>query len=207
MQTQIIVLTKTPYRENDLIVNGVSPDAGRLSLLLNGARKVDAKRFPCADIFRELDVEYTPSDRSELFTVAHLELSADFSALADVTENFHFAGKIGAFLLRNSVYDLAMPLTYDCLKHVLANLASGAEAPWSLPECSVLIKLTYLYENGLLPGLDGDTPQEAKALELFEAIINAGIDATPMPECRPDYWPQLNHYLNSVIQSHQLPWK
>ncbi len=205
-RTQVIILQKTPYRESDLVAVGLSPDVGRLSLLLRGARKVEAKKFPCADLYRELDVEYPPSDRSELYTPVAIDLCEDYSALADDPEKFRFAGKIGAFLLRNSPPEVAMPFTYDTLKHVLFNLAAGSEALWTIPESSVIVKLTYLYENGLLPGLSGGTPQEAKALELFEAIVGAGIDYAPLPECRADYWPQLNNYLNGLIAANSLAW-
>ncbi len=204
--TQIIVLRKTPYGESDLIVAGLSPDAGKLSLMLRGARKVGATKYPFADLYCELDVEYAPSDRSELFSVGELELAADFTGLAADRDKFTFAGHVGAFLLANSAPGVAAPLTYDALRNVLGCLAAGeGEAPpWDLVQMGVIVKLTYLYENGLLPGVAGGTAEEARALEIFENVINSGIDATPLPEFRPDYWKQLSAYLNRLIAGHNL---
>ena len=54
--TPVIVLSKTPYRESSLIVVGISPDYGKLSLVCNGAQKIGGTNFVTVDLFRELSV-------------------------------------------------------------------------------------------------------------------------------------------------------
>ncbi|UKI33313.1 MAG: recombination protein O N-terminal domain-containing protein [Lentisphaeria bacterium] len=58
VSTQLIVLSKQSYRESSLLLAGLSPDCGRLSLVANGAQKLSAKNFPAVDLFRELEVEF-----------------------------------------------------------------------------------------------------------------------------------------------------
>ena len=84
ISTQIIVLAKQPYRENALLLSGLSPDYGKLNLVANGAQQLSEKKFPAADLFRELDVEFNEEGASDLFTAKQLELATAFDALADV---------------------------------------------------------------------------------------------------------------------------
>ena len=58
ISTEMIVLTKQPYRETSLLLNGFSPDFGKTSLVAQGAMKLSNKSFPEADLFRELSVEF-----------------------------------------------------------------------------------------------------------------------------------------------------
>ena len=40
ISTQMIVLAKQPYRENALLLSGISPDYGKLNLVANGAQQL-----------------------------------------------------------------------------------------------------------------------------------------------------------------------
>ena len=54
--TQCIVLMKRPYRESALLLEGISPDIGRLSLVLHRGQKLSPTHFPAADLYREVEV-------------------------------------------------------------------------------------------------------------------------------------------------------
>ena len=82
VSTQLIVLSKQPYKENALLLGGLSPDYGRVSLVANGAQKLSAKDFPAADLFRELEVEFDDSGNSDLHTAKKLELLFNFDRIA-----------------------------------------------------------------------------------------------------------------------------
>lgn len=200
VSTSIIVLEKRPYRESALLLRGISPDCGSLSLVAHRAQTVSEKSQPAADLFRELEVEYRDEGRSELFTADRLELLTDFDALAAHAGSFRLAGKIAAFLLKNLAVNLAQPFTYDALRSVLSHLAApGAACAWTPEQCAVVIKSVYLYENGLLP--EGRTGQQN---EFMENLVAAGIENSELPRCDAGYWRRLHLWLNSLLDYHQL---
>ncbi|MDD3885778.1 MAG: recombination protein O N-terminal domain-containing protein [Victivallaceae bacterium] len=199
VSTQIIVLDKRPYRESALLLAGISPDCGRIDLVAHGALKLADKSFPSADLFRELDVEFEEPANGGLATAKRLELATAFDTLADDPRGFRMAGKIGSFLLKNAVADMPLPYTYDALKSVLANLAATEHGAWNLIQCAVVIKATYLYENGLLP--EAATEEQNS---FIENLVAAGIENEPLPECDTGYWSSLNGWLSSLIDYHKL---
>lgn len=135
ISTQMIVLAKQPYKEAALLLSGLSPDYGRLNLVANGAQKLSEKKFPAADLFRELEVEFNEEGASDLFTAKQLELAAAFDALADNPKHFQLAGRIGSFLLKNAVPAVPQPLTYDALRCILDQLSRPpmrrSGGPWN----------------------------------------------------------------------------
>lgn len=201
VSSQFIILDKRPYRENALILSGISPDYGKISFVVHGAQKLSEKNFPAADLFREVEIEFNSDGTpQELYTAKSVELQTAFDDIANQPRNFKMAGKIGSFLLKNTPCD-AQPYTYDSLRSVLVNLA-GMECYhplWTLEQCAVVIKSAYLCENGLLP--EGETEQQN---EFLENLVAAGIDNAPLPDCAAEYWSALNNWLNTIIEFHHL---
>ena len=201
ISTPFIVLDKRPYRENALMLRGISPDYGKVSFILHGGQSF-SKTAPQADIFRELEIEFEDDcSGRELFNVKQLETLTDFSGIADNSRNYRMAGKIGAFLLNNMPPGDIQPYSYEALKAVLSNLAgleSGHE-PWSLVQCSVVLKSAFLYENGMLP--EAASPEQNIFLE---NLVASGVDNSPLPDCPEKYWDKLNLWLNDLISYHQL---
>jgi len=197
-----IVLEKSPCREAGLQLRGLSPDNGRITLMLYGGQALSEKKFPEADLFREIEVEFDDDNSGkDRFNAKKAELTTDFSAIADDPRAYKMAGRIGAFLLNNAPAAVPQPYTYDTLRSVFANLAktAGEHAPWDLMQCSVVLKTAYLYENGLLPEAANETQNE-----FLENLVASGIDNAELPPCREEYWSSLNNWLNSLIAYHQL---
>ncbi len=200
VSTQLIVLSKRPFRESSLLLSGLSPDCGRLDLVANGAQKLSAKSFPAVDLFRELEVEFDDAGGSDLRTARRMEIAAEFDAVAENPRHFRMAGRIGSFLLKNAVPNVPLPYTYDALRSVLRRLSAPAgEEGWSLVQCSVVLKTAYLYENGLLP--EGSDPRQN---DFLENLVAAGIENAALPACRPDYWKTVNEWLSSLLDFHHL---
>ncbi len=196
MNTSLIVLSKQPYRESALLLAGISPDCGKLSLVAHGAQQPGA----APDLYRELEVSFEERGAGDLFTARELELATVFDQLGEQPRNFQFAGRIGSFLLRNSVPGVPLPFTYDALRSTLGYLALPAgESPRTLEQLAVIVKLTYLYENGLLP--EPATPEQG---DLLENLVASGVEDSPLPNCPPGYWRSLNGWLNSLIEFHRL---
>lgn len=198
METDCIILSKQPYRESALLAGAISPDAGRLDFVAHGAQSVSGKKFPVIDLFQELSIEYSSSEKSSLGTLVSAELKRDFSGLAEHPRHLLFAGKIARFLLDNTQPDLPLPLTFDTFEHVLSHLTGQEEIPWSLTQAAVLFKAVFLYENGLLPEAEGSRG------EFLEQLMDAGINNDPLPDCRPEYWTTLNGWLDRLIAYHHL---
>lgn len=197
-----LVLDKKPYRESALLLGGVSPDYGKLSLVLHGGQKLSEKSFPEADLFRELEVEFDDDGKGgELFTARNVSLTTAFDDIARETANFKTAGRMASFLLRNLGPGVPQPYTYDTLRSVFSQLAGQTPEGerWTLEQCSVVLKTAFLYENGLLPEAKSERQNE-----FMENLVAAGIDCSPLPECASGYWSRLNAWLNELIEFHQL---
>ena len=86
-KTTYIILRKIPFQDSSLIVSGLSPEFGRLDFLLRGARGTGAKKFPYAELFRELAIEFRPPKLHSPGTMCNLtshELIASFDSIAVV---------------------------------------------------------------------------------------------------------------------------
>jgi len=58
IDANIIVLRKTPFSESSLVIASLSAEHGRLDFLARGAMRVEKKRFPELDLFREVNVHF-----------------------------------------------------------------------------------------------------------------------------------------------------
>lgn len=195
-----LILKKLPYRESALLLQGLSPDYGRLSFVLHGGQSLK-KSAPEADIFREVEVEFEDDlSGRDMFTAKHLETITDFSALANNNRNYRMAVKIADFLLANSSGEVLIH-TYEVTKAVFANLAGfecGHEL-WDLTRCAVVLKAAFLCENGMLP----EAVTQAQN-EFLENLIASGVDNCHLPEAEAQYWNSLNEWLNQLITYHKL---
>jgi recombinational DNA repair protein (RecF pathway) len=199
--TVFLVLRTTQYRERDLILHGISPDFGKLTLLAYGAAGAAGKgknNFPIAGLFRELAAEFRQIPNREIFPVQELELLSEYDNVASHPEHCRQLGQMANFLLQHLGEGLPVPLIYDAFLNLLKNAASP-QAVWSVPVCSVLFKLVYLYENGLLP--EGSTQEQN---DFLENLVASGIDDSPLPQCPERYWNSLNNWMNSLLEFHHL---
>lgn len=199
ISTQFLILDKRPYKETAVLANGISPDCGRLSLVIKKAQKISANgEFSGVDLFREFDVSYDDSKNGSLFDAEGIELSAAFDGVSDNIRNYKMAGKISAFLLKNLAEGVPVPFTYDALRSVLSHLSGVISPAWTLEQCAVVIKMVFLYENGMLP------EQQGAQQEFIDALISAGIECGELPPCKPEYYSSLNNWLNSLIEYNHL---
>ena len=195
----------------DLVLSGISPDFGKLEVIAYGAAgSSKPNSFPVADIYRVLSVTLKDNDleqgKNGLLAAKDIELIEDFPDLPRKLDNLKFIGKIGGFLLRNTVFESALPLVYDALRSLLRILSNNEV--WSQREAAIVIKLTFLYENGLLPEPENMSAEAAgKVMMLYEKIIECAVDAEPLPKLSVEYYLQLDSYLNMLITRNQLPWR
>jgi recombinational DNA repair protein (RecF pathway) len=206
--TNVIILRKLPYKESSLILGTLSAEYGKLDFIAKGARKLSKKQFPAFDLFREVQVTFRDTGKDGLHTAANVELINSNDALANIPENFETALKIGDFVLKNSVGDLPSPLVYEALKNIFRNWALAGEKrdfPWSPMQCSVILKASYLYENGLLPDFIEDGSESGqKQQQVIDNIIECGNEGRHLPKLADEWWIRLNKWLNHLIHEHKL---
>ncbi len=213
--TNLIVLRKTPYMETSLIVSGLSPDFGKLDLLAKGELKLSTKKYPVIDLFREIQVSFHESQNSTLHNMTTAELIAEHDNIAEVPENFLLANKLGNFLLANTQPDLPCPQTSIVLGNVLVHLSPAGNEElirqrffgqlWNRLHCSVILKMGYLHENGFMPDMLCDDEAKNYEQQLFiEQVVEAGIGDMALPERANKYWLQLDKWLDSICEYHEL---
>ncbi|MDD4818485.1 MAG: recombination protein O N-terminal domain-containing protein [Victivallaceae bacterium] len=203
---EMIVLRRTPYRETDVIIAGLSPDFGKLELIAYRAAK-PGSGMSALDLFCRVNVAFRPANRDGgLGTLTEAETTEDYADLAKSQDNLQFAARIGRFLLRNSAENSPLPLSFDTLGNILSALCG--RIVWSRVQCAVMLKLVFLYENGLLPGLDSMPEVERRKVEaVYERLTECAVGGDAPPDFSEKYWTGLDGYLNGRIVQSQLLWK
>lgn len=199
LKTDYIILRKTPFQETSLIVNGLSPDYGRLDFLLKGACGTGAKKFPYAGLFRELAIEFRETGgNSNLFYMKSHEPKACYDAIANHPENYLKACDYARFLLKHTHSMLELPLTYRSLTVLLRRLAGPVDG--TFPVASA--KLVFLQESGFVPEAGAEDPKRASALE---AILEYALtEDSPAPPFSEDYRKQLIQWTDALCVYHDL---
>ncbi|QSH42168.1 DNA repair protein RecO [Lentisphaerota bacterium ZTH] len=204
----LIILRKTPYGETSLIISGLSDNFGKLDLLIKGARKTGKKKFPAVDLFREIQVTFSEKGSSELRNATGAEVIRANDSLVNDISAFEFASHAGSFILKNTAADLPCPLTYESLRHILQNLAllgNKQPAPWNVEECSVILKTTFLYENGMLPEeLNSNQEKNQQTLQFLHSVIECGNEGTKLNSMPTAALHKISKWLNSLIKYQQL---
>jgi hypothetical protein len=213
--TEIIILRKTPYMESSIILSGLSPDYGKIDLLVKGEQKISGKKTPVVDLFREIAVSFHESQHSTLHTAVSIELVREHDNIAAVPENFKLATKIAEFILNNTQPELPCPQTGITLNNVLTHLAAAGNEEivkthffdqiWNRIQSLILIKTGFLHENGFMPDNFSEDEEQNSQQQLFiEQIVGAGIGENPLPERANRYWINFNEWLNQICSFHNL---
>lgn len=198
-RTDYIILRKTPFQESSLIVNGLSPDFGRLDFLLKGACGTGAKKFPYAGLFRELTIEFRENTgNSTLSYMKSHEPKASFDAIANQPENYMQMCSYAQFLLKHTHSMLELPHTYEALRVLLNRLSSPGGGAFSIAAA----KLVFLQESGFVPDAGAGDSRRAAALD---ALLNyALVPECQMPTFTPEYQKQLIHWTDALCAYHDL---
>ncbi len=195
IDTDIIVLRKTPYSESSLLIASLSRDCGRVDFIVKGALSQSKKRKPCIDIFMELNVQFREGAHG-LQPLYSYELLSSFSGIADRMDNFRMAEAIASFALKNTKPNLPMPKFYSLLRSSLHMLAlRKVEEPI---HCIAI--LSYLDEQGFLPRSDGHASEASKERALIEKLFLAVEQNKTLPAYGLEYWKSFAQWVSSISQ-------
>ncbi|HJO95185.1 MAG TPA: recombination protein O N-terminal domain-containing protein [Victivallales bacterium] len=197
--TEVIILRKIPYSETSLIINSLSPEYGRLDFIIKGARRISKKSFPEIDIFRKLKIEFKEIAMSKnLISPLSFDLIEDNDRIAGYPEAISRIYKIISFILKNIHAGVSCRFVYDAFDNMLCKTSEGKEYPF------FLIKLIYLYENGLLPNELSVSDKDNKNKKILNLLINSAIGKIDTLKLPDEYVQSLNKWVNNLCLANDL---
>lgn len=180
-ETQFLVLRKTVYLGQSLIVTGVSPQHGQMSFFIRGQYGVRGK-FQYFDLFRLLQVQYRRSS-GDLCYCENAEICSDFGQVAQFYPNYQASCWIAKFGLDNILPALEIPRFFTALVVALQRLAERRQAREGVLTGAALV---YLDEGGWLNDRPL-TPRERAQCQLLLQMAAGGA----MPALEPANWQSL----------------
>ncbi len=191
-QTEIIILRKTPYRENSLVISGITPKFGKLDFIVNSAKKTP---FPIIDIFREINILFKHND-GRFQKVYKTELINNYDSIALNYELFQEYCELSKFILNHSLAMHKSNLLYFALKTGLEAYTKTLNSEYTftpiLPK--TLIHFAFLYDSGFLPI---DTNNKEWFAELANIIVKKNINQ--ILKIDSSYWLEFNYWLSEIL--------
>lgn len=145
--TRAIVLTRTDYGEADRIVTMITPDHGKLRLMVKGARRVKSRLAGGVELFSVSDITYI-AGRGEMGTLISARLTKHYGNIVRDIERVQQGYELIKLLNR---------ATEDDTDEAYFTLIERAFA--ALDEDSVPLLLTQLWFQAQLLGILGHLPQ------------------------------------------------
>ncbi len=195
IKSKILLLRKTPYGESSVIAACLSPTEGRVDFMLKGAKRVSSKKFPVADLFRELDAEWNERGNSTLHTPRSLELVEAFDSIANSPTAYITACSLCDMTLRSSVPGTSCPALYAGIRTAFQRLANGAPPA----ETALLAEIVNLYEHGVLP-----EPPLPNGATLAARLVAAGRGIDPIPDLDENTLEALSSWAGALLKQESL---
>lgn len=200
IQTEFLILRKTPYQESSLVVAGLSPDQGQIHFLVRGARRLGARSFPMVDLFRVLSVEFNQRGTG-LQSWRSPELRSDYGRLVRDPQCTQAAGRLARFCLANVAEGLPHPQFFQAAIVAFQRLARAAEGRRDAAQAihaAHLVPLVLLDESGELPHWDDEATARRRALLL--EMLSGRRD---IPALRTGEWEALEEWLRALALERQ----
>lgn len=173
IETEVIILKTTPFQDTSLIVQGLSPELGRISIYAKAARKISKRAFPNIGLFRVLSITVTEPKSGDLYKLHNCEVIEINDSIAGYPDLVDFASAIGLFSLSSSFTNIPCPLYFHIFKECLSNLCDR-----SLPFSAWICRLVtcHLMEQGLFPDITLSATQQMTIESLLNAEHNSLIE-------------------------------
>lgn len=146
--TELLILRKTPYQDNTLIVGGISPEYGRMGFSMGMPSGRARKAGAYFDLFQVLQVEYRGGGE-ELSHCRKYSVVRDYSGVASCRVGFEAACFLARFAMANILPRVSMPAFFRAMEVSLVRLCSADTQPESVLTGA---GLTFLNESGLQIG-------------------------------------------------------
>ena len=198
ISTEIIIIRKFPYNETSLIAAGLTPEFGKITLLIKGAFRKNNSTMPVIDLFRVLEVQFKKNLQKDLYPVYSASLLRNYDNIASSLKNYNEACSICSFIFSNTHPFISVPGTFKSVCKAFESLseAEDSSVPWYM-----LVKLAFLYENGFLPEIEQDA---SGRLELLNAMLLASTGFRPLPDVDDNYMKAFHGWIDNVCRYHDL---
>jgi DNA repair protein RecO (recombination protein O) len=169
-----LILRTRPFTETSLIVEWLTPDAGRLSTIAKGARRPKSPFRGQLDLFYLADFNFVRSRRSELHTLREVNLRGTNAALRRDLGHLRQTSYCAALVEQVTERETPLPAIFELMTGLLASLP--AQPP--RPETVFAFELKLLDDLGLRPD-----PAESKlspgAKQVLEKLTTLDWPALP----------------------------
>jgi len=163
-RTQGLIFRTRPLTETSLIVQWLTPDAGRIATVAKGARRSNSPFRGKLDLFYLADFSFARSRRSELHTLREVLLRATHTPLRENLEYLQQACYCAALVEQTTETETPLPIMFRLMLDLLDYL------PQQLPQPQTIFtfELKLLNELGLTPDLE-----ESKLTPGAKRIVSA----------------------------------
>ncbi len=148
-RTQGLILRTRPLTETSLIVQWLTPDAGRIATVAKGARRPNSPFRGKLDLFYLADFSFSRSRRSDLHTLREVLLLDTHTRLREELGYLQQASYCAALIEQTTETETPLPTVFKLMTDLLNHLPTGP--PQSPTTFTFEIKL--LVELGLKPDL------------------------------------------------------
>jgi DNA repair protein RecO (recombination protein O) len=148
-RTQGLILRTRPLTETSLIVQWLTPEAGRIATVAKGARRPNSPFRGKLDLFYLADFSFSRSRRSDLHTLREVVLRETHNPLRQELGYLRQASYCAALVEQTTEKETPLPAVFKLMNDLLDHLPS--RPPQSATTFTFEIKL--LAELGLKPDL------------------------------------------------------
>jgi len=146
IRTKAIVLRRTNYGEADRILQLLTPDYGKLSVMAKGVRREKSRLAGAVELFAVSDVSLV-SGKGEIWTLTGAKMDTFFAHIMADYERMQFAYEAIKQVSR-SAEQVSDPAYFTLLQTVLASL-DDSEIPYDITVSWFWLQLAILEGQGL----------------------------------------------------------
>ncbi len=145
-----IILRTRPLTETSLIVQWLTPDAGRISTVAKGARRPRSPFLGKLDLFYEADFSFLRSRRSELHTLREVSLRETHSKVREDLSRLNAAAYCAVLLEQGTERETPISEFHALARDALQFLDRSIPTPAFV----FGLELKFLALSGLLPSFE-----------------------------------------------------
>jgi DNA repair protein RecO len=198
INTEIVIIRKYPYKDSSMIVAGLTPEFGKISLIIKGAFRKNNTNMPVIDLFRVLEVSLKKNNERDLHSIYKASLLKEYDDIALTLNNYNEACRISSFIFSNTRPFVSTVGTYKALIQAFEGLSEKRKSaiPWYM-----LVKLAFLYDNGFLPEVEND---DSGRQELLHSLLLASTGFDLFPDISPEYLEVFSAWIDNLCRYHDL---
>ena len=148
-RTQGLILRTRPLSETSLIVQWLTPDAGRIATVAKGGRRSNSPFRGKLDLFYLADFSFSRSRRSDLHTLREVLLRETHAALREQLAYLQQACYCAALIEQTTETETPLPMSFRLMTDLLNHLPKQPPQPQTI----FTFELKLLNELGLKPDL------------------------------------------------------